>query len=200
MRRSASSLLLLTLLPVLAACPPTRDNVDDASGGYAEEAFFVWRDSPYGSAPLWGLLFVPRDDEHDCTGMLAYDWSDGDNDYARFNFSLARDLEWEGEFTNAYEGCGNWYDADRRCFDGFDWDEGEYKTFELGSTMTIDSWSADQVRGVAVDPEGKRLSFRAENCGEMPYYYWVGDAGSEPAATKSDSEPPRTRRWGLRFR
>ena len=199
MRRSASFLLVI-LLPVLAACPPQRDNVDGAEGGYAEEAFFVWRQSPYGQAPHWAMVFVPKDDEHSCDAMLAYDWSDQDNDYARFNFSLARDLEWEGEYTNSYEGCGSWYDTDRRCFDGFDWDEGTYTTFQNGSTMTIDSWSTAQVRGVATTAEGLRIAFRAENCDEMPYYYWVGDAAAKPASAATEQDRPSKRGWGLRFR
>ncbi len=179
-----------------------RDNITDGEGGsFNEPAFFVWRVSNYGQQPLWAMVYIPRDDEHDCNGMLGYDWSDADQDYARLQLSLARDGEWEGDFLNSYNGCGDWYDPDRRCFDGFHYDEGgPYTVYGADSALTIAKYTDSEVRGTIEDGENGRLGFRAENCGEMPYYGYVGDADPEP-------EPARTRRdatqpagWGLRFR
>ncbi len=189
-------LLAALCLAALVGCPPVRENVENASGGsYGEPAFFVWRPSQYGQAPQWGLLFVPRDEFHDCDGMLQYDWSDADNDYARVQLWAGRDLEWKGEFVNNNDGCGDWYDPEFRCFDGFHYDEGgPYTAYPAGTTLSIDRYDDEEVRGTLIDStDDSRLGFTAVNCGEMPYYGWVGDA-AEPA---TDAKPAG---WRLRFR
>jgi len=198
-----SSLVLLPfLLVTLSACPPVRDNITDAEGGsFTEKAFFVWRTSNYGQQPLWAMVFIPRDDQHDCTGMLGYDWSDADQDYARLQLSLARDGEWEGDFLNSYNGCGDWYDPNRRCFDGFHYDEGgPYTVYGADAALSIASYTGDEVRGTIEDEASGRLGFRAENCGEMPYYGYVGDAAGEMDAPKRPRTDEKPAAWRLRFR
>lgn len=197
-----SALVLLPfLLATLVACPPVRDNVEGGEGGgFNEPAFFVWRVSPYGQQPIWAMVFIPRDDQHDCTAMLGYDWSDADQDYARLQLSLAQTGEWEGDFLNSYNGCGDWYSPDRRCFDGFHYDEGgPYTVYGATSSLTIAKYTDDEVRGT-IDDGDESVRFRAENCGEMPYYGYVGDAdpaSSVPTPRRADESPAG---WRLRFR
>jgi hypothetical protein len=194
---------LFGMLVVLTACPPVRENVTNAEGGGGEEGYFAWREPPYGEAPHWGILFIPRDDQHDCNGMIGYDWSDADLDYARINVSKARGLDWETTYNNSYLGCGSWYDTDRRCFDGFDYREGEYVVLAANSTLTIDTYTDEQVRGSWWDDEGDRHGFRVENCGELPYYWDMGDAElperSGRAKTPDEASPQRGS-WRLRFK
>jgi hypothetical protein len=196
-------ILLFGITLVLSACPPNRGNVEDAEGGgFGEPGFFAWRESPYGQAPQWGILFIPRDDEHDCDAMIGYDWSDADQDYARINFSKAQDLEWAGDYTNNYVGCGSWYDTDRRCFDGFDYFEGLYSTLQAGSSVEMTSWDTERVRGSWTDDADEQHGFNAVNCGELPYYYWVGDQDEQTAGRPEtpDQASPKPGSWKLRFR
>jgi len=202
-RRLPTLILLAAIAFVLTACPPNRGNVDDAEGGtYGEPGFFAWRESPYGSAPHWAILFIPRDDEHDCDALIGYDWSDADMDYARINISKARAQDWVGEYQNSYLGCGSWYDTDRRCFDGFDYREGEYLTLRQDSLLEFTSWDDQRVRGEWTDDEGTEWGFNAVNCGELPYYYWVGDEQVEKTGRPEtpDEASPRPGSWKLRFR
>jgi hypothetical protein len=194
--------VLPLLLASLTACPPVRENIPGAEGGsFNEPAFFVWRESPYGQSPLWAMVFVPRDENHDCNGMLAYDWSDQDQDYARLQLSLARTGEWEGDFLNSYNGCGDWYSSDRRCFDGFHYDEGgPYIVYGADTTLNIASYTEDEVRGTIEDDATGKLGFRAENCGEMPYYGYIGDNDGDERAGQPKRADDRPTGWRLRFR
>lgn len=205
MRRTTSCILTIMAALLLAACPPNRGNLPDAEGGgYGEPGFFAWRESGYGDAPEWAILFIPRDEDHDCEGMIGYDWSDADMDYARFNISKARVQDWAGMFVNNYLGCGSWYDSDRRCFDGFDYREGTYEAFQQESRLELTTWDDTQVRGAWLDNAGEEHTFRAENCGQLPYYYddWAADAGREGRSHRSAAggEGPRAGSWTLRFR
>ncbi len=192
----------------LTACPPVRENVTGAEGGgYGEPAFFAYRQSNYGESPQWGIVFIPRDEDHDCNRMLSYDWNDADQDYARLQISKARALDWEGEFVNSYTGgCGGWYDSDRRCFDGFDYREGEYVVHQELSVLVVDAYDNEKMRGSVTDDAGERLGFSAENCGELPYYYAIGSEDEAVPETGRARTPDdvraraRSSRWGLRFR
>ena len=211
-RYTLQSLVLLLVATgslSLLGCPPERENVPGASGGsFSEPAYFAWRQSNYGEAPQWGLLFVPFDENHSCEALLAYDWSDPD-DYIQASISKARLLDWEGEFGNdSSGGCGDWYDPERRCFSGQHFFEGDWIAYGAASVLTMDHFADEEIRGSLTNDEGERLGFRAENCGELPYYYFVGDAEPLEARDSTSKSRPRTgdqagsrdSGWGLRFR
>ena len=194
--------LFLAVLSLLG-CSPVRDNVGDGDGGVTEDAWFVWRQGYGGGAPLWGLLYVPRDDDHDCPSMFNYDWSDVDGDYVRIELSLAAGLEWDGDFANNADSssCGDWWDPERRCFGGYDYqpDAGAV-LYPQSSTLEVQSFSSDRISGRVEVEDGDAFSFRATNCGEMEYYVIIGETDPETETRRPRTGAPERTNWTLRFR
>ncbi|MEE2829177.1 MAG: hypothetical protein VX498_08310, partial [Myxococcota bacterium] len=182
----------------LLGCSPVRDNVGDGDGGVTEDAWFVSRPGYGGGSPVWALLYIPRDEDHDCQSLFNYDWSDVDGDFARIELSLADGLDWEGDFANNAESdsCGDWFDPERRCFGGYDYrPELAPHLYTAAATLEVRSYSDETVSGRLEPEDGDTFSFRATNCGEMEYYAIIGESDPVPQSRGTRRGAPKRADW-----